>query len=150
MENNLTGLDGSDLLPKLQSPALGTGKGEQRGIPEPAGGAWMGGGHPPQPWGQMSPATSSPLQIPAASPGIRGCVQGLKSLPQLLGMQQQPWGALGCAWTLGWGLGYRGVCSSLSPNSSPTQGSGCDRVSMQPPCPCCHTTQGSHRTLIHS
>lgn len=148
MENNLTGLDGSDLLPKLQSPALGTGKGEQRGIPEPAGGAWMGVGHPPtQPWGHVSPATLSPLQIHAASPGTRGCVQVLKSLPQLLGMQQLPWGAVGSGWTLRWGqLGYVGVCNSLSPDSSP-QVLAVTGVSMQPPCPCCHTTRSSHRTL---
>lgn len=79
----------------------------------------MGGGHPPTwPWGQMSPATSSPLRSHAASPGIRGRVQVLESLPQLLGMEQLPWGAVGSGWTR-----ERG---QLSPNSSPP-GPGCDR-----------------------
>uniref|UniRef100_A0A663NC54 Uncharacterized protein n=1 Tax=Athene cunicularia TaxID=194338 RepID=A0A663NC54_ATHCN len=87
LENNLTGLDGSDLLPKLQSPALGNREGRAEGTPASVAKAWMAGGyHPHVPGGQVPPTTLSSLQIHAAAPGIRGWVQVLKSLPQVLGM----------------------------------------------------------------
>lgn len=53
---------------------------------------------------------------------------GAEIPPPAPGAAALPWGAVGCGWTLGWcQLGYRGVCNSLSPNSPPPPGSGCDR-----------------------
>lgn len=76
---------------------------------------------------------------------------GAEIPPPAPGAAALPWGAVGCGWTLGWcQLGYRGVCNSLSPNSPPPPVLAVTGVSLQPPCPCCHTTQGSHRAQTRS
>lgn len=69
LENNLTGLDGSDLLPKPQSPALGNREGRAEGIPVGAAKAWMGGRHPPTcPWGTDAPHHLASLANPWSCP----------------------------------------------------------------------------------
>lgn len=105
--------------PNRNHQLWGTGRGEQRApwrVLRKRG--WVEDTHPHVPGEQMPPTTLRPLQIHAAAPF--GAQIPPPGPGDAAGAGCLHWRATGSGRALGWGgLGCAGLCSSLSPHSSP-------------------------------